>query len=410
MMDLAVQLGTSVVAVVAVTFFLRWRMSRRRSSQKATVVGGLSQSLQTILQSMPLLASCPIVDLPGILQIIVYAVQMQWQEWRCDSKYEFVVEKFLATLPGESTEGFSDHVQVKWLHGLKGCKERNLPPDAPIVILTPGLNCYAANLPGTAIYAKLLEKPWRVGVYEKRGVGDAGSRLKAPVFHMFGHTSDLHVVVKEIVARWPDAPLHLLGMSSGNGLSSSYLSIHGPDVPNLKSCLLLIGGEDYNMAFTPPLGNWLTRLVLDKVLLATSKDRMLKRNEAVLRPHNASAFDAGMCAQTGQEFYDICMQNFSGYKNREEAERRINAFSSGKNECMLDYKVPCLVCFTEDDPVAPGGPRSSWVEVIKKCDNAALALFPTGTHLACYDSWSLSRWVDKLAIEWLEAVHSVTEN
>lgn len=113
-----------------------------------------------------------------------------------------------------------------------------------------------------------------------------------------------------------------------------------------------------------------------------------------------------MEANTMQEFYDICMQKFSGYKDRAEAERRINAFNNGNNECMLSFSVPYLVCFCEDDPVAPGGPRSSWIDLVGRCENAAVALFPTGSHLACYDTWRLSRWVDRLAVEWIEAVQA----
>lgn len=309
------------------------------------------------------------------------------------------------TLPGKSVDAFPDVVQVKWLQGTKGCNPRDLPADAPIVLLTPGLNCYSANLPGTAIYKKLLERPWRIGVYEKRGVDQSLGGLQSPVFHMFGHPSDLHVVVKQVTARWPEAPLHLVGMSSGNGLTSCYLALHGHEVPNLKSCLLLIGGEDYNSAFAPPKGNWSTRLVFDSTLMTYSKERMVYNNAKILRAHNADGYEAAMKAKTMQEFYDISMECFSGYGERQEAESRINAFNGGINTCMLSFKVPCLVCFTEDDPVAPGGPRQSWLDVISKADYAAMALFPTGSHLACYDSWTLSRWVDRLAVEWIEAVH-----
>lgn len=381
-------------------------LQRSVGIQTAKVFGGTSDHMQAIMQCVPLLSSCPKLSVPSLLQLIMYTVQMMWQEWQCDSKYEFDIELFPVTLPGDSTEGFADHVQVRWLRGVKGCKERQLPSNAPIVLLTPGLNCYSANLPGTAIYTKLLEQPWRIGVYEKRGVGQQGSQLKAPVFHMFGHPSDLHIVVQEIVARWPDAPLHLVGMSSGNGLTASYLALHGPEIANLRSCLLLIGGEDYNVAFAPPKGNWLTRIVFDTTLLETSKHRMLYRNEKILRAHNARAFEAAAQAKTMQEFYDICMQHFSGYTSREEAEQRINPFSDGTNKCMLSYRVPCLVCFTEDDPVAPGGPRSSWMDTVSESAYAAVALFPVGSHLACFDSWTLSRWVDRLAIEWVAAVHA----
>jgi len=374
--------------------------------------------MQAIVARVPLLREAPQLKLTSSLQLFLFAVQMMWQEKHCDSQYEFEIEAFSVALPGDSTEGCIDRVHVKWLLGCctddrhvgrhNGRKrQQDLPPDAPIVLLTPGLNCYTSNLPGTAIYASLLERPWRVGVFEKRGVGGHGaSTLRAPTFHMFGHPSDLHTVVKQVAARWPGAPLHLVGMSSGNGLSASYLALHGPEVPSLQSVLLLIGGEDYNVAFMPPRANWLSRLLFDTVLLASSKDRMLRRNETVLRAHNAWAFEAALAAKTMQEMYDISMEHFSGYADRREAERHINPFFGGSNECMLEYKVPCLVCFTEDDPVAPGGPRSSWLDVVSKCGSAALALYPSGSHLACYENWRLLRWVDRLAVEWIEAVEA----
>mmetsp|Transcript_6415 Transcript_6415/g.12238 ORF Transcript_6415/g.12238 Transcript_6415/m.12238 type:complete len:439 (+) Transcript_6415:85-1401(+) len=395
--------SSKVLVAVAALFFQK---VLRPSCQAPKLVGGLSPQMKAILSRVPLLSSCPKLNIPSVVQLVIYAMQMMWQEQQYESQYDFDVEVFLVALPGDSTEGFADHVHITWVKGMKGCKQQDLPADAPIVLLTPGLNCYSANLPGTAVYAKLLEQPWRIGVFEKRGVGGQGSHLKAPVFHMFGHPSDLHIVIKQLVARWPDAPLHLLGMSSGNGLTSSYLALHGHEISNLRSCLLLIGGEDYNSAFVPPKGNWLSRVVFDNALLAASKERMLQRNEPILRAHNGNAYDAAMRAKTMQEFYDICMRHFSGYTDREEAERRINPFNGGTNECMLCFKKPCLVCFTEDDPVAPGGPRKSWMEVIDNCAYAAAALFPTGSHLACYDTWSLSRWVDGLAVEWVNAVHA----
>merc|ERR1719394_2068943 len=101
-----------------------------------------------------------------------------------------------------------------------------------------------------------------------------------------------------------------------------------------------------------------------------------------------------MAAKTLQEFYDRMMLHFSGYSNREEAEQRINAFSGG-NECLLKMQVPFLVVFTEDDPVSPGGPKPSWVEVIRRCERAALAMYPNGSHCACYDGWRGRKWMDR---------------
>eukprot|EP00928_Gymnodinium_smaydae_P064555 TRINITY_DN4784_c0_g4_i1.p1 TRINITY_DN4784_c0_g4~~TRINITY_DN4784_c0_g4_i1.p1 ORF type:complete len:415 (+),score=35.87 TRINITY_DN4784_c0_g4_i1:44-1288(+) len=405
--------GTEVLTYACVSAAAIWLCLRkllRDTVQRPLVVGGHSAKMKAILERVPFLWSCPHLGVSSVFQLFVYALQMLWQEAKFTSQYDFEVERFKVTLPGESTEGFEDTVRVKWLKGRKGDSQQELPHDAPLVILTPGLNCYAANLPGTAVYTELLKQPWRVGVYEKRGVGEPGSsQLQAPVFHMFGHPSDLHVVIQQLVARWPNAPIHLVGMSSGNGLTTGYLALHGADVPNLRSCLCLLGGDDYNCAFAPQGGNWLTRIVFDNALLAASKERMLERNAHVLRRQNAKAYDAALNATSMQDFYDICMEHFSGYTNREEAERRINPFSVGNNECMLSFHVPYLVCFCEDDPVAPGGPRKSWVDLIDKCQSVALAMYAHGSHLACFDTWRFSRWIDKLTVDWIKASNEVED-
>lgn len=394
-----------VVAVTILVVCLCFALAALGPARQPRVHGGTDASLQAVLKAVPLLWSCPRgpLDFASAFQLLVFAVHMSWQERNFDRHYEFEREEFEVTLPGESTDGCPDSVAIMWLRAAKGQPPRELPADAPIVILCPGLNCYTSSLPGTSVYSALLTRPWRVGVFEKRGVGPSATRkLRSPAFHLFGHPSDLHAVVLQTQSRWPNAPLHIVGVSSGDGLTGSYASIYGAEVKSLRSVLLLVGGEDYNCAFQAPNATWLSKVLFDYALLATTKIRFLHRNETILRANNSHAYDAAAGSTTLQEFYDICMRHFSGYSDPEEAERRINAFSGGC-ACLREMPVPFLYVCTLDDPVAPGGPRPEWVTVIKECENAALALFPCGSHLGCYDSWRFTRWVDDLVIQWVEA-------
>mmetsp|Transcript_81087 Transcript_81087/g.232979 ORF Transcript_81087/g.232979 Transcript_81087/m.232979 type:complete len:408 (+) Transcript_81087:59-1282(+) len=396
----------TVAALLFLALAVRCALARRYAQKAPRIHGGFGDDLRIIFGSMPGLARVPLapLGLSGLAQLVLFAVQMILEEFWFTSAFDSTREEFAVSLPGESTTGCPDRVAVEWIKAQKGKAAQNLPDDAPIVIILPGLNCYAANLPGTSMYKELLGKSWRVGVFEKRGVGPAGSKgLKSPVFHLFGHPSDLHEVVTRVCSRWPKANLHLVGLSSGNGLCGSYTTLYGGRVPALKGSLLLIGGEDYNVAFAPPKADWRTRLVFDVTLLESTKSRFLRKNEAVLRRHSEVGYAACMAAQNLQDLYDLCMTYFSGYSDRDEAERQINGFS-GSNECLMKIPVPFLVVYTEDDPVAPGGPRPEWVEVMDRCEKAAIAMFPSGSHLGCYDSWGLSRWVDKLAAEWVVAV------
>jgi len=369
--------------------------------------------LQTFLKRVPLLWSCPRgpLDCCSALNLLVFSIQMCWQEVWFEKHYEFERVEFDVKLPGDSTDGCPGHVAIMWINGLKGMPKRHLPLDAPIVLLCPGLNCYSGALPGTSIYSSLLERPWRIGVFEKRGVGPAGGKspvckLHSPAFHIFGHPSDLHEAVQHVEAKFPDAPMHIMGVSSGNGLTGSYASMYGREVKNLRSVILLIGGEDYNCAFSPPKATWFSKIVFDKVLLASTRNRFLERNKDILCAKDPQAYKAAMSAPSLQACYDICMRHFSGYSNPDEAERRVNSFSGGC-ECLKKMPVPFLYVCTVDDPVAPGGPKPEWISVIKECDNSAIVLFPCGSHLACYDSWRFTRWVDKLAVQWVDAFETL---
>lgn len=395
----------TVGCVAAFLLFFRRALEERRP---ARLFGG--NSIRDILKKVPILSDgsawAP-MNLCGTLQLVLLGVIMNRNEQRFDAMYEFETQEVEVKLPGKSAMGFSDTVSLCWILGRRDSSRRQLAPDAPIILLCPGLNCYAAGLPDTSIYEHLLARPWRIGVFHKRGVGQGTEpSIRGPCFHLFGHPSDLHIAIQSVAKRWPEASLHLVGMSSGNGLVGSYVSFYGPESPSLRSCLLLIGGEDYNEAFRPANGTWESQFIFNYPLLSTTQERFLKRNWSVLCPpgddEKKEAYEAAVTASTLQDLYDITMRYFSGYSDPEEAESRINAFSGG-NECLLKNKIPFLCVYTEDDPVAPGGPKQSWIDVIERCDHSAIALMPNGSHLACFDGWNLSKWVDRLAVQWLDA-------
>ena len=56
--------------------------------------------------------------------------------------------------------------------------------------------------------------------------------------------------------------------------------------PHVHSYLLLFGGADYNVAFKPRCVDWRTTMLHDWALLPSTKARMLKLNEEILRQHN----------------------------------------------------------------------------------------------------------------------------
>ena len=73
-------------------------------------------------------------------------------------------------------------------------------------------------------------------------------------------------------------------------------------------------------------------------------------------------------------------------------------------------KAPLLLVYSEDDPVDPMGCSQCWLDTFERSENTACAMFRIGSHLACYDSVTLqTRWCDKLAVEWIDALESSTK-
>lgn len=145
-------------------------------------------------------------------------------------------------------------------------------------------------------------------------------------------------------------------------------------------------------------------MLLMKGLAHFTKQRLLLPNAEVLRRSNPKGFEAVVEATSMQGVYDLCMKHFSGYTGKAEAyaEACLNPFHDGPGP-LRHVKVPLLWVVVEDDPVAPGGPPAEWLDTMRHMQYASMAMFRYGSHCACYDSLSLSKWVDKLLLEWLDA-------
>lgn len=395
--------------------------------------GGCSSKMQALLRRVPILhrpERTPLLLLFPTLQLAIFTVQQLFQELASRSRYAWKDEAVLVEIPmpvqGDVTEaenclqdedgnkehtedikgkiegmqrvieGTRDQVVLSWLQ-----RREELPADAPIVLIAPGLNCNKDSLPGTSPYEALLTRRCRVAVYHKRA---RAGLLQAPVFHLFGHPSDFQTALIHVAEKWPQAAIHVVAYSSGNGLVASHAARYAETMPaTVRSILLLVGGAEYNVAFNPPRSNFMSRQLMDGLAHFT-KERLLKVNAKLLKLANPEGFEAAMAATTMQGLYNTCMKHFSGYTGDAApyAEACLNPLADGVR-AFHRIKVPLLWVLTEDDPVMPGGAAADWRQTVQNMPLAALATFRRGSHCACYDSYALSRWADKLMVEWLDA-------
>lgn len=272
-------------------------------------------SLSSIIDSVPLLHSRlpqPALLSSHLLQMVVFGAQILFQQLCCS--YEFEREEVAVELDDGRAR---DAVMLSWLHRKKD--KVPLPAEAPIVLICPGLCNHEYNLPGTHVYRQLLKRPWRVAVFLKRGVA---APLRAPVVHVFGHPADLKMTVNHITARYPHAPIHIVGFSAGNGVGGSLASLHAQQCPAVRSYLLLCGGSDFrHIEPEQPQQLWpYTPVLLNLLLTPSIQANLVARHEKVLRAHDAGAYAEVMAATSVQEVYDGLSAHFSGHEGEAESQ------------------------------------------------------------------------------------------
>lgn len=385
-------LTLELCACTSLGIFLLTCVEWRPSSPE--IYGGIQMT--KILQAVPLLSKRQShIQLPSTMQLVLIALTNI--VGRCP--HIFHREEVPVHLTGDSViENTRDSVALEWLD------RTDLPEDAPIIVIVPGLANTKESLPGHSLYGALLERPWRVVVFEKRGVGHGKGNLQAPVFHLFGHPSDLHQAVLHIRKRFPKATLHFVSFSAGNGLLSSYFRIYGHHVRDqVSSAIMLMGGEDYNRALKIRQTQW-SDVVVEERLHSFIKNYFLKSNEGILKRHNPEAYCAALDAESLHDLYLITMRCFSGYRDLAEAERCINGSwgGNGGNEWFLENRIPSLGILTKDDPVG-WQLHPQWLDVVCRSPLVALAVFQYGSHCACFSGWRLARWIDELVVQWVDA-------
>lgn len=358
-------------------------------------------NMQHIFDAVPLLTQ-PLSRLQynDILQLAFVAASNVFGK----NPHKFASKELKVQLRGDSVLKDSDG--SVWIHWLE--TQQKLKEDSPIVIMVPGLANTKDSLPGCTIYDILVQKPWRVVTYEKRGVGHGHAKLTSPIFHMFGHPSDFHTAVQAIKESYPKAPLHIISFSAGNGLSGTYLRAYSETLgPNYRGCLMLNGGEDYNKGTILRRAGTVDNLV-EARLVQFVRNYYVRDNAEMLKAHNPEAFAAAMGAKDLHEFYLATMRGFSGFSDPDEAEKRINGFLGGNGWFPSHEGPPCLGMYTADDPIG-WHLSDEWIANLEASPNVAGVVFAHGSHCASYNVEG-GRWCDTLIVQWVEALEAAAKN
>lgn len=284
-------------------------------------------------------------------------------------------------------------VALDWVSG----DARALPPDAPLLILLPGLTGGSQDTYVRHMLLRARSKGWRVVVFNSRGC--ANSPVTTAKFYSASFTGDLRQVVDHVLARYPQCNIYAAGWSLGANILVRYLG-EETDKCHLSGAVsmcnpfdLVIADEDFHKGFNN---------VYDRAL-ANSLRAIFKKHALLFEGLDGEYnIPKAANAKTVRDFDEGLTRVSFGFKSVDDYYSNSSSSDSIKN-----ISIPLLCIQAENDPIAPsrGIPRDD----IKANLNCLLIVTPQGGHLgwiAGDEAPFGCPWTDPIVMEFLEHVHN----
>ncbi|XAR70093.1 Alcohol O-acetyltransferase [Bertholletia excelsa] len=280
-------------------------------------------------------------------------------------------------------------VALDWVSG----DDRRLPPDAPTLILLPGLTGGSEDTYVRHMLIRAREKGWRVVVFNSRGCGH--SPVTTPQFYSASFIEDLREVVAHVAARHPNANLYAVGWSLGAnilvrylGQESHYCSLSGA-VSLCNPFNLVIADEDFRKGFNN---------VYDKAL-ANALCKIFKKHALLFEDLGGEYnIPSAASAKSVREFDEGLTRVSFGFKSVDDYYS-----NSSSSDSIKHVSTPLLCIQAANDPIAPyrGIPRKD----INENPNCLLIVTPKGGHLgwvAGAEAPFGAPWTDPVVMDFLE--------
>jgi len=286
-------------------------------------------------------------------------------------------------------------------------REREVPDDAPIVVVLHGLTGGSHESYVRAVLAQAV-RPKEEGGLGYRGVvvnfrGCAGIPLTSGQFYSAGYTDDLRRACVYIQNRFPKARLLGVGFSLGANVMIRYIAEEGCNSRLRAGCALGCPWDIHNNAVRINASFFL-RNVYSKSM-GNNIVQLMKKHESTLAqmPENRiTPIIPELFALKSPTLYDVdnCLTRRVGGASPpfpfESAEEYYRWGSS--HHVLNDVRVPLLAINAADDPIVGHVPYD-----VGDNGHVALALTPGGGHLGWFEAAG-GRWVVQPIIEWLRAV------
>jgi len=249
----------------------------------------------------------------------------------------------------ETADG--DFLDLDWLAG----RERG----APLVVVLHGLEGSARSHYAVGLLRGLEAMGWRGLVVHFRSCGGEVNRSRR-LYHS-GDTEDLEFVVGRLLAREPQAPLGLVGISLGGNVLLKWLGELGERVPEPVAAAVAISTPFNLAACAAVLDRGLNRRLYTANFLSTMKAKLDQKAHLY---RDCLDLPAARRAKTFAEYDRLVTAPLNGFADEQDYWAR-----SSSGQFLPGIRRPTLLINSLNDPFMPASalPRaavaaSRWLE------------------------------------------------
>lgn len=280
---------------------------------------------------------------------------------------------------------------------------QQLPEDAPVLILLPGLTGGSEDSYVQHAMVHAREAGIRAIVFNSRGT--SASPVLTAQFYSASYTGDMRNVVAHVRNRYPGSLLFAAGWSLGANIMTRYLGEEGDRTP-ISAAVAMCN------PFNLPLSDTNFKKGFNKIYdinLARSLNKIYSEHHHLFEKEAASEggrpylADKALQAKTIRDFDDAITRVSFEWPD-------VDAYYAGSSSSLSipNVRVPLLIIQAADDPIAPK--EAVPFEAIAANPQCLLVMTPTGGHLGwCGGKGGATGapWTDAAVAEYFTAVRQL---
>lgn len=214
---------------------------------------------------------------------------------------------------------------------------------APLLVLFHGLEGDSRGRYALNLMAAAQSRGWRAVVVHFRGGSGEPNRL--PRAYHAGDAAEIELIVARIQRIYPDAPMHLVGVSLGGSAMLNWLGLQADQAKNRVRSAVAVSAPIDLVATGNALDSGINRLIYASHFLRTLKTKALAKLDRFPALFDAEAVRS---ATTLREFDTLVTAPLHGYRDADDYWMR----ASSKN-VLRHIAVPTLLLNARNDPFLP---------------------------------------------------------